>query len=125
MAELQGRFPGALSYESRQSAALHFTAAGLGLSFGEAELAMLVPLGDRLERLDITGTSLTDGAAAMLTRFSKLKVLRAGFTGLGDAAVAALAGLTELESCSLHYTVVTDASAAVLAGLPALRRLGP
>jgi len=123
VAKLQRRFPGALTYESRQSAELHFTAMGLGREFGDAELALLGPLGDRLERLDVSGTSLTDGAAATLARFSKLKVLRAGYTGLGDAAVAALAGLTALESCSLHHTAVTDASVAVLGGLPALRSL--
>jgi hypothetical protein len=127
VAELQRRFPGALSYESRTSAALHFTAAGFGRDFGDAELAQLAPLRERLVSVDVSGTGITDQSAQLLGTFAQLRVLRAGYTAVGDAMVASLARLPRLESVSLPETRVTPASVATftrLAGLKSLRLAG-
>jgi hypothetical protein len=123
VAELQRRFPGALSYESRTSAALHFTAAGFGHEFGDAELARLTPLRDQLVVVDVARTGVTDKSAAVLAGFAKLRVLRAGSTQLGDEAVKALARLKHLESLSLAETQLTAASIASLTKLRSLRTL--
>lgn len=123
VAALQQKFPGALSYESRSSAALHFTAAGLGRDFGDAELAQLVPLAPQLVRLDVAATALTDHAAPVLARFTELRVLRTGFTAIGDETLAALTPLRALESLSVNHTAVTDRSLGALKKLPALRDL--
>lgn len=123
LAELQRRFPGALTYESRTSAAIHFTAAGLGRDFGDEELTALAALRDAVVSADLSGTAITDRSAAVLGTFTKLRILRLGFTGIGDAAVAALVGLGKLEALALHETGVTAASVEALAKLPALRRL--
>jgi hypothetical protein len=88
---LQRRFPGALSYESRTSAALHFTAVGFGRDFGDAELAELAALVTELVALDLSGTAITEASAAVLARFSRLRALRARYTELGDKTVEALA----------------------------------
>jgi hypothetical protein len=123
VAAAQRKFPGALSYESRSSAALHFTAAGLGRDFGDPELAALTPLAPQLVRLDLAGTALTDQSARTLASFTQLRVLRAGFTTIGDATLAGLAPLTALEKLSVNNTAVTDAGLAPLKNLPALREL--
>jgi hypothetical protein len=123
VAELQRRFPGALSYESRTSPALLFTAVGFGRDFGDTELAALAPLRDQLASLDLSGTAVTDQSAAVVGGFTKLRVFRAGATTVGDATVEKLAGIATLESISLPGTAVTAASVGPLSRLRALRAL--
>lgn len=126
VAELQHRFPGALTYESRTAATLNFNAVSFGHDFGDRELAELAPIGAQVVLLDLSGTGVTDQAASTWKAFSQLRVLRASFTALGDATVAALQGLLKLESVTLHATRVSAASVAALGKIPSLRvlRLG-
>jgi hypothetical protein len=126
VAALQRRFPGALTYESRSSAALHFTAAGLGREFGDPELAALAPLAPQLVRLDAAATAITDRSAPVLASFTALRVLRLGLTAVGDETLAALGPLRALESCAVNHTAITGHGLAALKKLPALRdvRLG-
>jgi hypothetical protein len=119
--ELQRKFPGALSYESRTSAALHFTAAALGHEFGDRELALLAPLGSQLLLIDLTDTAVTDQSAGVWKSFPQLRVLRLSFTSIGDATVAALQALPKLESLTLHATKVSPTSVDALATFSALR----
>jgi mono/diheme cytochrome c family protein len=118
---VQEKFPGALSYESRSSAQLHFTAAGLGGDFGDSELAALAPVAATLVSLDLSGTRVTDRSAALLARFTELRVLRLGFTRVSDEMVRALAALRNLEVIALANTAVTGNGLRELAKLPALR----
>lgn len=123
VAELQRRFPGALTYESRTSPALHFTAAGFGQSFGDAELAALETLREQLVSLDISNTAVTDASAPILARCEKLRVLRAAFTGVGDATAQAVAALPGLELLALSDTKVTAASVGAWTKMKSLRSL--
>lgn len=123
VAELQRRYPGALNYESRTSAALQFTAAGFGRMFGDADLARLAAVREELVGLDLSGTALTDAAAETLATFTRLRVLRAGGTEVGDATAAAVARLPALESLALNDTRVTAASVSALGRLRTLRAL--
>lgn len=121
--ELQREFPGALGYESRTSARLHFSAVGLGRGFGDREFAKLAEVAAAIVWLDLSGTAVTDASAPVLARFVNLIQLRASFTEFGDAAMAALAGLAGLEQLTIPGTRVTASSAEVLRKLPALRAL--
>ncbi len=123
VAELQRRFPGALSYESRTSATLQFTAVGFGRDFGAAELAALAPLREHLVSLDLSGTGITDEAADVIGGLVKLRVFRASATRLSDTTVRRLAALPVLESVSLMDTAITAESIAVLSKLRTLRSL--
>lgn len=123
VAELQRRFPGALNYESRSSAALHFTAAGFGSAFGDAEWAQLAPVADALVVVDVSRTGVTDAVADVLARCKQLRVFRGGFTALGDATGRALASLPALEVIALPETQVSEASVAGWTKLRALRAL--
>lgn len=123
VAELQKHFPGALSYESRTSAALNFTAVGFGRDFSDTELALLAPVREQLVVIDVSGTSVTDASAAFLGGCSNLRVFRAGYTKVGDAAAAALAGLPRIESLALSGTAVTAASIPALTKARSLKQL--
>ena len=121
VAAIQERFPGALSYESRSSARLHFTAAGLGAEFGDRELAALAPIADVLISLELSGTRVSDQSATLLGRMSELRVLRLNFTRVGDELARALGSLRKLEVVALAETAVTAEGVGGLAKLPALR----
>jgi hypothetical protein len=123
VAELQRRFPGALSYESRTSAALHFTAAGFGRAFGDNELALLVPLREQLVALEISHTAVSEDAASLLAGFIRLKLFRAGFTEVGDRVVEALVALPSLEVVGLPGTRVTASSIPLFRKASRLRTL--
>ncbi|HEY1108475.1 MAG TPA: c-type cytochrome domain-containing protein [Opitutaceae bacterium] len=123
IATLQQAFPGALSYESRTATTVRFTAAGLGRDFGDAQLAKLADLGEALAELDLSGTAVTDGAGATLSRLVNLRVLRLGYTAVGDGTVAALEKLAKLEVLVLTGTEATPASLPVVGKLGALKRL--
>ena len=123
VAELQRRFPGALSYESRTAAALHFTAAGFGRDFGDAELALLAPLREQIVVLNLSGSGVTDSSAELIGGFANLRVLRAGSTRVGDETVRRIAALPALESVSLADTAITEASVGLFAKLRKLQAL--
>ena len=123
VAALQRRFPGALSYESRTSERLHFTAAGLGRDFGDAEFAMLGDVAAQVVAVDVSRTSITDRSAPGMSRFAQLQVFRAGSTEIGDRFVAALAALPRLEHLALPETKVSAACVAPLTRMSTLRVL--
>lgn len=123
VAELQRHFPGALNYESRSSALLHFSAAGFGAAFGDADFALLAPVADALTLVDVSRTGITDASATLLSGCKKLRVFRAGFTALGDATGRVLATLPALELIALPETQVTESSVAGWTKLRALRAL--
>ncbi len=74
--DLRGRYPGAVSYASRGSADIEVNASLIGRSFTDQDLAALAPLGDRIVRLDVSGTAVTDASAAVLRELRRLQVLR-------------------------------------------------
>lgn len=121
VAEIQSRYPGALTYESRTATTLIFSALGLGKSFGNEDLESLLPLAEVIRRLDISQTSVTDQCAPLLARFRHLRALRAVNNDLGDTTVAALVPLQSLEKISLFGTNVTAASLPVIKRIPSLK----
>jgi uncharacterized membrane protein len=123
VADLQRRYPGAIDWESRSSADLVVNAALLGAAFGDADLAALAPVAERIVWLDLSGTAVTDAAAAALAGFRRLRLLRLNETRVGDATVAALAGHPALETLSLFRTAITPASRSALERFPRLRTL--
>lgn len=112
--DLSTRYPGALSYEARDSAELAFDAKRLGAKFGNDDLARLRPLAPKLVRLDLSGTAVTDAAAPSLAALTGLASLRLNGTGSGDALLAATDSMRRLESLSLHGTQATPARIAAL-----------
>jgi mono/diheme cytochrome c family protein len=90
LAGLQARYPGAIAYASRGSADIEINASLLGSSFGDDDLAALAPLRERVVRLDLSGTAVTDVSAPGLAGMDRLQVLRALNTRITARSLAPL-----------------------------------
>lgn len=88
--ELQSRFPTVIGYESRGSADVEVNASLLGSAFGDRELAALAPLAERIVRLDLSDTAVSDASAALLRAMSRLRVVRLMHTKVTEAALMPL-----------------------------------
>ena len=97
-----------------------FTALNVAKEFGDAGLAPLVPIADKITSLDIARSKVTDGGLKALAGMKHLKELHLEGTGITDAGLDHLKGLTDLEYLNLYNTKVTDAGIAKLAGLSKL-----
>jgi len=112
VAQLRGRFPGIVEYESRDSADLVVNATLKHDAFGDSDLRALAPLGARIVAADLSGTAVTDAAAPLLAAMPVLRSLRLMRTKTTDATVTALAG-----SKTLKVLAVGKASPEALAPL--------
>jgi len=113
--QLQKRFPKlAIAYESRGSADIEVNASFMKDEFGDAELAALVPLCDRLVWADFSGTSVSDASASSVGAMKRLRVLRLTNTKVTDKVVQALVPVNTLKLLTVVNTAVTQASLAQL-----------
>jgi len=111
---LQSRFPGVIDYESRSSANLEIHAALNGPAFGDAELAALLPLKDRIVWADFSGTAITDASASALAAMTSLRTLRLSNTKVTDTTIRALAPLKALRSITTAGTGAREVALAAL-----------
>jgi uncharacterized membrane protein len=123
VAALGKEFPGALSFESQQSALITFTAVSMRGNLDDAMFAKLDKVLPHLVTVDLSATKVTDASVAKLAGASQLRLIRLAETQITDAAIDTLAKLTSLESINLYGTKVTDAGVAKLGALPNLKRL--
>ncbi|MCA9312369.1 MAG: hypothetical protein KDA21_14240, partial [Phycisphaerales bacterium] len=86
-------------------------------------LALLAPLGERLVRLDIGGTAITDDGLTSLPAYPRLVRLQIQKTAITDSGFRVLARMHQIEDLDCSETAITDASIPVLRGMPALRRV--
>jgi hypothetical protein len=112
--ELQARFPGVLSYESRGSANLLVNASLLGHAFGDREFAALAAVRERIVWADLSGTSISDASAQALAECKHLRILCLANTGVADPTARALTSMTALKSLTVVGTALTESSLAVL-----------
>ena len=106
------------------SAALEVSAASLGSDFGDAQLALLVPLAPYVVELTLARTSVTDAGLASLPPMPALVSLRVDGTGAADAFAAQLPqNMPALRSLNLVGTPATDKALQAAAQLPGLQRL--
>jgi uncharacterized membrane protein len=120
---LAKEFPGALSFESQQSAMLTFTAVSLRGSLDDAAFKKLEAVTPQFVTVDLSATKITDQAVAQLASAKDLRLIRLAETGVTDAAIDTLLNLPALESINLYGTKVTDAGVAKLASMGSLKRL--
>ena len=90
---------------------------------GDAEIAALTPLADRIAQLDLAKTGITNRALATVGRFKRLTRLNLSRTAITDAGLRKLSGLGELRYLNLFATGITDAGLASLGGLEKLEAL--
>jgi hypothetical protein len=111
---LSARYPNSIRYLSRDSAALTVDVQRLGADFDDADLAQFEPVAAAVSRLDLSGTAITDAAAATLAAFGRLEALRLNDTRAGDGVLAAASQMRGLKTLTL---VDTNVSAARIAEL--------
>jgi hypothetical protein len=99
--KLQARFPGTILYESRNSANLEVNASLQGAAFGDAQLQALLPLQARITRLDLSGTSVSDAAAALVAAMPSLRALRIGGSKMTHVTLVALGQSKDLKSLTI------------------------
>jgi uncharacterized membrane protein len=123
VAEIAGEFPGALTFESRDSPLVTFTAVSMRESMDDDQFAKLAPVLPNLASLDLNATRITDRSVALLAEARNLRLVRLAETAISDAALETLATLESLESVNLYGTGVTDEGVMKLGPLPNLRQL--
>lgn len=123
LAELDKRYPGAIEYESRGSAALTINTSLLGSKFGDDDLARLKPLYDQFVSADFSNSAITDRSASNLAAMKHLRTLRLMHTRITDATILAAGGLNELDSLNVFGTGITPAALKTAEHLPKLRHL--
>ena len=112
--KLSARYPGLLTYESRDSAGLELNASLRGTDFSDTDLKAFASVAAQLVRADLSNTSVTDASAPILSTMTGLKILRLANTKTGDSLVAALAPLKALKSLTVTATAATPSALAPL-----------
>jgi hypothetical protein len=87
---LSARYPSAIAYASRGSADIEINVSLIGESFGDEDLAALAPLREKIVRLDLSGSAVTDASANELASMENLRWLRALNTKITAATLAPL-----------------------------------
>ena len=87
------------------------------------KLQALKPLRDQIVHLDLSGSALTDAAAAVLAELPFLVRLNLARTAVGDRAMQQLSGLQYLDYLNISQTAVTDAGLEHLKKLSRLQNL--
>jgi len=123
VAEIQKRFPNVLDYESRGSADLVVNAAWMGPKFGDAELAALAPVNERIVLADFSSTGITDKSANAIAAMKHVRTLRLMHTKISDSTLQAIRSLDQLETVSLFGTNITPTGLANLTQLHKLQRI--
>lgn len=123
LAKLSSEFPGALSFESQDSARVTFSAVSMRGKFDDADFGKLAPVLPELVSADLSATLITDKSISMLGAAKNLRQLRLAETGITDAAIDSLLKLPALDSLNLYNTKVTDTGVLKLASIPSLKRL--
>jgi len=108
--QMQARYPNVIAYESRGSAELHLNASLLGTAFGDADLAKLLPLTDRIVWADLSGTAITDASSTVFAAMTSLRTLRLMNTPITDTTVDALRELKKVHSLTVVGAAVTQQS---------------
>lgn len=123
VAGLSKDFPGALTFESQQSAGITFTAVSLRGNLDDAGFKKFESVSSQFVTVDLSATKVTDQAVAQLVPAKNLRLVRLAETGITDAAVDSLLKIPSLESINLYGTKITDAGVSKLSAMPNLKRL--
>lgn len=103
--------------------AIEVNFSALGEKVTDRDLALLEGLESSLVWLDLSTTSISDEGLKRLSHYERLRRLWVQQTGITDAGLPNLATLTTLEALNLHSTGVTDEGIQALRPLEHLRRL--
>ncbi len=120
---VNSRFPGSLKYVSQDSTELSFSVVSYRKNFRDDNLSTIKDAAGDIADLDLGSSALTDQGAAMLDRFTGLKVLKLNQTAITDASLPTIAKLDHLRILNLYGTAVTDAGIEALFGKASLKKV--
>lgn len=123
VASLSKEFPGAVAFESQQSALVTFTAVSLRGNFDDAAFKKLEPVISQMVTVDLSATKVTDKALAQLASAKNLRLIRLAETEITNSSIETLLKIPSLESINLYGTKVTDEGVSKLSEMPNLKRL--
>ena len=96
VAGLSKQFPGALTFESQESALVTFSAVSLRGKLDDESFAKLTPVLPHLVSVDLSATLVSDKSVALLESATRLRLVRLAETGVTDSAIDALLKLSAL-----------------------------
>ncbi len=123
VAAISKEYPGALSFESQQSALITFTAVSLRGNLDDTGFEKLKSVIPQLVTVDLSATKITDKVVSELIGSKHLRLIRLAETEVTDAAIDSLLTIPSLESINLYGTKVTDAGVSRLSSMTQLKHL--
>lgn len=89
----------------------------------EQDIAVLMPVADRVVELNVGGVGVTDALVPQIAGLSGLKRLNMSRSQISNAALVPLAGLSELEVLNLYGCPIDSEGVDAIARIAALKRL--
>jgi uncharacterized membrane protein len=123
VSELSKQFPGAITFASKESSLVTFSAVSLRGNLGDETFGKFAPVIPHLVNVDLSATQITDKGVAALEPAKQLRQLRLAETSVTDASIDTLLKLPALESINFQGTKVTDSGVLKLATLTNLKHL--
>jgi hypothetical protein len=100
---------------------LRVHATNVAGTFGDEQMAQLLPIAPQVTWLSLSGTRVSDEGLAALAQFPHVTRLHLDRTDVTDAGLTHLSRLDRLEYLNLYGTAITDAGLQQLTGLQQLR----
>lgn len=120
---VNGKYAGSLSYISKDSTDLSFSAVSYRKDFNDESLAVLKDAAADITELDLSASAITDDSAQAIGDFVNLRTLKLNQTSITDATLPEIERLNQLEVLNLHSTSVTDEGIKNLEPMSSLKKV--
>ncbi|MGB2428772.1 MAG: c-type cytochrome domain-containing protein [Akkermansiaceae bacterium] len=120
---INGKYAGSLSYISKDSTDLSFSAVSYRKDFNDESMAILKDAAADITELDLSASAITDDSAQSIGDFVNLRTLKLNQTSITDSTLPEIQRLNQLEVLNLHSTNVSDDGLANLEPMSSLKRV--
>ena len=120
---VNGKYAGSLSYISKDSTDLSFSAVSYRKDFNDESLAILKDAAADITELDLSASAITDDSAQAIGDFVNLRTLKLNQTSITDSTLPEIERLNQLEVLNLHSTSVTDEGIKNLEPMSSLKKV--
>ncbi|MGB2351145.1 MAG: c-type cytochrome domain-containing protein [Akkermansiaceae bacterium] len=120
---INSKYAGSLSYISKDSTDLSFSAVSYRKDFNDESMAILKDAAADITELDLSASAITDDSAQSIGDFVNLRTLKLNQTSITDSTLPEIQRLNQLEVLNLHSTNVSDDGLANLEPMSSLKRV--
>lgn len=120
---INGKYAGSLSYISKDSTDLSFSAVSYRKDFNDESMAILKEAAADITELDLSASAITDDSAQSIGDFVNLRTLKLNQTSITDSTLPEIQRLNQLEVLNLHSTNVSDDGLANLEPMSSLKKV--